>query len=107
MYIYIYIKGYDDKGKLISPPIHHRYLRFTFPSFTKDDGHRVARDLLPSFFFPRKKFSLRACTHTYARTHAYTHVGGHKSSSVRRIINSWTRIGVSSRMPRETRRPPG
>ena len=39
-------------------------------------------------------------THTYRRVE-------HKSSSVRRIINSCTRIGVSSRMARETRRTAG
>lgn len=69
----------------------------------------------PLFSFPAKSsLSARAHTHTHACTHARTHArihtrrrGGHKSSSVRRIINSWTRIGVSSRMPRETRRPPG
>lgn len=51
-----------------------------------------------SFFF----FLFRGGTHKH--THRPVE---HKSSSIRRIINSCARIGVSSRMAHETRRPSG
>lgn len=62
----------------------------------------VHRDFSPFFFFQ----VTHTHTHTYTQKRTYRRAE-HKSSSVRRIINSCTRIGVSSRMARETRRTAG
>lgn len=65
---------------------------------------RSPRFLSFSFFLG----DTRTHTHTHAYTEKHTYRRAeHKSSSVRRIINSCTRIGVSSRMARETRRTAG
>lgn len=106
IHIYIYIKLRRQRKTYFTP--HTSSISSFHLSIIHQGRRSQGRSCSPgspSSFFPRKKLSLRACTHTHAHTHTRWR-GGHKSSSVRRIINSWTRIGVSSRMPRETRRPP-
>lgn len=85
---------------LIISFVRRRYLRLHLPIVQRERWSLVApvhRDFSPFFFF-----SFRGDTHKH--THRPVE---HKSSSIRRIINSCTRIGVSSRMAHETRRPSG